>query len=135
MTGTRMPETCWAVFKRRAINLRDWCIWLVDLFECMMMHGLTNPKHLIRFSFLPHKLNFTPILIWFCYIAQIISCVKMPASFFFLKKKKKNSFQYFFLFKHTQRASLLCGGGDLKLCSPLGQIIWPPVYSLFRFRK
>jgi len=29
MMGMRMPETCWAVFKRRAINLRDWCIWLV----------------------------------------------------------------------------------------------------------
>jgi len=40
MMGKRMPETCWAVFKRRAINLRDWCIWLVDLFGCMMMHGL-----------------------------------------------------------------------------------------------
>jgi hypothetical protein len=24
--------------------MRDWCIWLVDLFECMMMHGLANPK-------------------------------------------------------------------------------------------
>ena len=35
---------CWAVFKRRAIDLRNWCIWLVDLFECLMMHGLTNPK-------------------------------------------------------------------------------------------
>ena len=33
-----------AVFKRQAINLRDWCFWLVDLFECMMMHGLTSPK-------------------------------------------------------------------------------------------
>jgi len=33
MMGKRMPETCWAVFKRRAINLRDWYIWLVDLFE------------------------------------------------------------------------------------------------------
>ena len=33
MMGKRMPETCWAVFERRAINLRDWCIWLVDLFE------------------------------------------------------------------------------------------------------
>jgi hypothetical protein len=42
--GKRMPETCWSVFERRAINLRDWCIWLVDLFECMMMHGLTKPK-------------------------------------------------------------------------------------------
>ena len=43
MMGMRMPETCWAVFKRQAINLRDWCIWLVDLFEYMMTHGLTNP--------------------------------------------------------------------------------------------
>jgi len=33
MMGMRMPETCWAVFKRQAVNLRDWCIWLVDLFE------------------------------------------------------------------------------------------------------
>ena len=44
MMGMRIPETCWAVFKRQAINLRDWCIWLVDLFEYLMMHGLTNPK-------------------------------------------------------------------------------------------
>jgi hypothetical protein len=44
MMGIKMPETCWAVFKRRAINLSDWCIWMVDLFECMMMHGLTKPK-------------------------------------------------------------------------------------------
>jgi len=44
MMGMRMPETRWAVFKRQAIKLRDWCIWLVDLFECMMMHGLTNHK-------------------------------------------------------------------------------------------
>jgi len=33
MMGKRMSETFWAVFERRAINLRDWCIWLVDLFE------------------------------------------------------------------------------------------------------
>jgi hypothetical protein len=32
MMGKRMTETCWAVFERRAINLRDWCTWLVDLF-------------------------------------------------------------------------------------------------------
>ena len=31
MMGMRMPETCWAVFKRQAINLGHWCIWLVDL--------------------------------------------------------------------------------------------------------
>jgi hypothetical protein len=24
--------------------LRNCCIWLVDSFECMMMHELTNPK-------------------------------------------------------------------------------------------
>jgi hypothetical protein len=34
MMGKRMPETCWVVFERQAINLRDWFIWLVDLFEC-----------------------------------------------------------------------------------------------------
>jgi hypothetical protein len=44
MMGKRMPETCSAVFELRAINLGDWCIWLVDLFECTMMHGLTTPK-------------------------------------------------------------------------------------------
>jgi len=44
MMGMRMPETFWAVFKRQAINVRDWCIWLVDLFECLMIHWLTNPK-------------------------------------------------------------------------------------------
>ena len=33
MMGMRMPETCWAVFKWQAINLRNCCIWLVDSFE------------------------------------------------------------------------------------------------------
>jgi hypothetical protein len=40
MMGMRMPETCWAVFKRQAINLKNCCIWLVDSFECVAMHGL-----------------------------------------------------------------------------------------------
>jgi len=35
MMGMRMPETCSAVFKRQAIKLRGWCIWLVDLLECL----------------------------------------------------------------------------------------------------
>jgi len=43
MMDMRMPETR-AVFKRQVINLRNCCIWLVDSFECMMMHGLANPK-------------------------------------------------------------------------------------------
>ena len=38
MMGMRMPETCWAVFKRQAIKLGDWCIWLVDLFECLVVN-------------------------------------------------------------------------------------------------
>ena len=40
--GMRIPETCWAVSKRRAINLRDWCVWLVVLFELYLyvMHWL-----------------------------------------------------------------------------------------------
>ena len=33
MMGMTMPETCWSVFERQAIKLRDWCIWLVDLFD------------------------------------------------------------------------------------------------------
>jgi len=33
MMGVRTPETCWAVHKRQEINLRNFCIWLVDLFE------------------------------------------------------------------------------------------------------
>jgi hypothetical protein len=37
MMGKRMPETCWDVFEPQAINLRDWCIWLVDLFEWIMV--------------------------------------------------------------------------------------------------
>jgi len=44
MMGMRMPETCRAISKWQAINLRNCCIWLVDSFECMMMHGLANPK-------------------------------------------------------------------------------------------
>ena len=42
--GMRMPETCWAVFKRQAINPRNCCIWLADSFQCMMKHGLAKPK-------------------------------------------------------------------------------------------
>ena len=44
MMGMRIPETCCAVFKRQVINLRNSCIWLVDSFESMMMHGLAYPK-------------------------------------------------------------------------------------------
>jgi hypothetical protein len=35
--GMRIPETCWAVFKRQAINLRNCCIWLVDSIESTIL--------------------------------------------------------------------------------------------------
>jgi len=68
-----MPKTCWAVFKWWAINLRDWCIWLVDLFECMMMHGLTNPTFInakqagdkYAYRNIKQKLHKTIAAIWF----------------------------------------------------------------------
>jgi hypothetical protein len=43
VSGTLMPETCWAVFKQ-VINSKSCCILLVDSVESMMMHGLANPK-------------------------------------------------------------------------------------------
>ena len=64
MMGTRMPETCWAVFKRQAINLRDWCIWLVDLFECMMMHGLRNAKSQVMVTSFPIITGISFVLLW-----------------------------------------------------------------------
>jgi hypothetical protein len=42
--GVRTPDTCWSVSTRQAVNMTNCCIWLVDSFECMMMHGLANPK-------------------------------------------------------------------------------------------
>jgi len=45
--GMRMPETCWAVFKWQVINLRNCCIWLVDLFEWIIVHCLVLFKILL----------------------------------------------------------------------------------------
>jgi hypothetical protein len=33
MMDVRMSETCWAAHKRQVINIRNYCIYLVDLFE------------------------------------------------------------------------------------------------------
>ena len=45
MMGMKMPETCWTVFKRQAIKVRDRCIWLVDLFEYSVFMFLdSRPK-------------------------------------------------------------------------------------------
>jgi hypothetical protein len=49
--GMRMPETCWAVFKRQVLDLESCCILLVVSVESMTMHGLANPKsHFIFFQ-------------------------------------------------------------------------------------
>ena len=44
MMGKKMPETCWAVFERRTINMRDWCICLVDLFEWNFITLMSKTK-------------------------------------------------------------------------------------------
>jgi hypothetical protein len=46
MMGVRTPETCSAVNKLQAINLRNRCIWLVDLFELLT----TNVNEVIKVS-------------------------------------------------------------------------------------
>ena len=60
MTGMRMPETCWAVSKRQVINPRNYCIWLVDSFECMMMHRLANPNFPFEFNRENIRVNLKP---------------------------------------------------------------------------
>jgi len=44
MMGMRMPETCWAVFKRQVINLRSCCILFVDSVENMQHFDLNCPE-------------------------------------------------------------------------------------------
>jgi len=36
--------------KRQVINLRNCCIWLVDSFACVKMHGDANPKSTVIFD-------------------------------------------------------------------------------------
>jgi hypothetical protein len=74
MMGKRMPETCWAVFERRAINLRDWCIWLVHSFECMMMHGVTHPKFIFSLFHAEQPVS-TQLIDYACFLLPyIFSC-------------------------------------------------------------
>ena len=46
--GMRMPETCWAVFKRQAVNLRSCCILLVDSVEKNGQVHLVNATSIYR---------------------------------------------------------------------------------------
>ena len=42
MMGGWTPETCWAIYERRVINLRKCCILLVDLFECRSIYYIND---------------------------------------------------------------------------------------------
>jgi len=68
--GMRMPETCWAVFKRQVINLRICCVLLADSVETMMMHGIAKLKFpnvawrkCYTASKLPEHLNLCSLLV------------------------------------------------------------------------
>jgi len=52
MMGMRMPETCWAVFKRQVINLRNCCIWLVDSFENVKNDNILYFTYILNFMLL-----------------------------------------------------------------------------------
>jgi hypothetical protein len=71
--GMRMTKTCWAVFKWQVINLRNFCIWLVDSVEIMMMHELPNPKSLTLFVCLKYTAHSCKALI---NSHQAIQCLK-----------------------------------------------------------
>jgi hypothetical protein len=45
MMDMKMPETCWAAFKRQVIKLRDWWIWFVDVFEYIWTSTKCVPFH------------------------------------------------------------------------------------------
>jgi len=62
MMGMRVPETCWAVFKRQAINMRDWCIWLVDLFELILVIQSFVLQQWYSFVFNPGSLNWNSFI-------------------------------------------------------------------------
>jgi len=62
MMGKRMPETCWAVFKRQEINLGDWCIWLVDLFELPVLQLMQNKSAAMQNTKIEHHPTLTSLV-------------------------------------------------------------------------
>jgi hypothetical protein len=53
MMDVRTPETRWAVHKLQVINLRNCCIWLIDLFE--LYDDVRTCKFWILKIYLPGK--------------------------------------------------------------------------------
>jgi hypothetical protein len=68
MMGMRMSETCWAVFKRQAVNLVDWCSWLVDLFEYRRKYA--PPKRLYQKNRLQYLIIPKKIYIKFLHLCE-----------------------------------------------------------------
>jgi hypothetical protein len=88
MMGMRMPETCWAVFKRQVINLWSCCILLVDSVESMMMHGFANP----RFVLLQTRWrSFNSSGFWRFVTGQLIPGVSKNYSAFIFMIKQSNT--------------------------------------------
>jgi len=90
MKGMRMPETCWAVFKRQAINLRDWCIWLIDLFEYnfqtlplitsqTMCYNIWFTKETVSKHYIPATITFIKISEHKYYVAALHTSVLFPS--------------------------------------------------------
>jgi len=69
VVAVSLSQTCWAVFERRAINLRDLCIWLVDLFDSVIVSSQTPNvillmKNVHWFSVALLTLKFIPLHCW-----------------------------------------------------------------------
>ena len=63
MLGMRMAETCWAVFKRRAINLRDWCIrlvWFIWMYDDARTYKTLKAVIISQYSETASRLNPVP---------------------------------------------------------------------------
>jgi hypothetical protein len=67
MMGVRTPETCWAVHKRQVINLRNCCIWLVDLLEFLSFLIFYGPYIVIYL----HNINQQDALFYSKFISTI----------------------------------------------------------------
>jgi hypothetical protein len=76
MMSFRTPETCWAVHKRQVINLRNCCIWLVDLFGMRQGVSMRKPTYMFLFQ------NFILIIhkqIWVRYVPYTSLTTRDPS--------------------------------------------------------
>jgi hypothetical protein len=60
MMGVGAPETCWAKLKRQIINLWNFCIWLVNLFQKVSCFLLTAPSAISNYACPPRRKPLVP---------------------------------------------------------------------------